>query len=134
MRMEALILQYCSEKALALFGPGSIENGFGFAEFENASLRKERHSVGGQAGEAHFVGNENQIGALFAELLNHVENFGGHFRIESRCRFVEEDDTGFDGDCARDGDALTLATGKSCGLFVSMSVELKAPKQLKGKV
>src|SRR5882762_9716510 len=134
MRMEALILQYCSEKALAPFGPGGIENGFGFAEFENATFGKERHSVGGPAGEAHLVCDQNEVGAFFAELLNHVEDFSGHFWIESGGWLVEEDNARFNGDGASNGDALTLATGKGCGLFVGMSIELKAAKQLEGKV
>ncbi len=97
-------------------------------------LRKKGHSVGGQARETHFVRDENEVGALFAKLLNHVEDLGGHLRVERGCRLIEEDDPRLDCDGASNGDALTLTAGKGRRLFVRVSFELKAAKQLESNV
>lgn len=97
-------------------------------------MRKKRDSVGGQAREAHLVRHENEVGALFAKLLNHVEDLGGHFGIERRCRLIEEHDPRLDGDGTSNGDALTLTAGKGRRLFVRVSIELEAAKQLEGNV
>lgn len=97
-------------------------------------MRKERDAIGGQPREAHLVRDENEVGALFAKLLNHVEDLGGHFRIERGCRLIEEHDARLDCDGASNGDALTLTAGKGRRLFVRVSIELEAAKQLEGNV
>src|SRR5689334_22845783 len=81
-RIIGLILQHGSKEAPAFFRFWRVENRFCFFEFQNPSFGKKGGAVGGQAGETHFVSNEDKIGALVVQLLDSIQHFGGHLGIE----------------------------------------------------
>ena len=45
--------------------------------------------IGDLTGEAHFVGDENEVEAVGFEFFDEFEDFGGHFGIEGAGGFVE---------------------------------------------
>ncbi len=79
--------------------------------FDNTALGDEGNLVGDLSGEAHFVGDGDDVFAFFYEGFYDVEDFGGHFGVEGGGGFVEEEEIGVGGEGSDDGDALSLAAG-----------------------
>src|SRR5207247_2470234 len=123
------VFQDGSEEAATFFGGGLIEDRFSFAELQDSARGKKGNAVGGNPGKAHLVGDENEVSALLSQLFDHVEDLGGHFRIEGGSGFVEENDARFDRNCTGDGDALALAAGEGGGFIEGVGVELATTEQ-----
>ena len=96
---------------------------------QRPTLGDKHAPVGHFAGKAHVVRNDDQVSPLIAQLGDEVENLGGHFRIERRSRFVEDQKARFDGDGAHDGHALLLTAGKLRRTLVGMRGEMEAREQ-----
>src|SRR4051812_32101903 len=75
----------------------------------NATGREKGDAVRYMPGESHLVSDENEIAPLGLDLLDHVEDLGGHLGIEGAGRFIKEEDARLDGDRPRDCDPLLLA-------------------------
>ena len=60
------------------------------ALLQNFSFGEECHLIGDFTGKAHLMSDKQHRSALIAEFRNQLENFGGHFRIKCRGRFVKE--------------------------------------------
>src|SRR4051812_10378685 len=81
-----------------------------------ASRRVLHNATGGEEGDAicyvprksHLVSDENEIAPLGFDLLNDVEDLGGHLRIQGTGRFIKKEDARLDGDRPRDRDPLLL--------------------------
>jgi hypothetical protein len=94
----------------------------------------EGQLIGDAAGEAHLVGDQDEIAAFGSKFGDHVEDFGGHFRIEGGGGFIEEEELGADGHGAGDGDALLLAAGEFGGALVGMGFQLEPAEQVEGLI
>jgi hypothetical protein len=64
--------------------------------------------------------------AAFRELLDQFQHFGGHFRIERRGGFIEEQDLRLRGNGTGDTDTLLLASGEFRGAFVGVGKKTEA--------
>lgn len=93
---------------------------------EHAALGNERNAVGRASGEAHLVGDKNDGFPGFTELHNHIENFGGHLRIEGGCGFVEEEKRRIHSERASYGNTLPLASAELRRLLGRMLGEVEA--------
>jgi hypothetical protein len=129
---RASILQNFRQELFGGFVAGSFEDLHDGAEFYEATFGKETDLVADLAGEAHLVGDEDEVASFFTELFNHVQDFRGHFGVKGGGGFVEEKQARFDGDGPGDGDALSLAAGKFGGLFVAVVGELEAFEKFQG--
>ena len=89
------------------------------AEFDELAGQQERGEVADAGGLLHVVGDDGD-GAEILDLDEELFDFCGADGIESGARLVEEEHFGFDGEAARDAEALLLAAGK----FVSALVEM----------
>lgn len=98
----------------------------------DAGMPDEGDVIGDASGEAHLVGGEDEVAAFGTEFGDEVEHFGGHFGVEGGGGFVEEEEPGFDGDGAGDGDALFLATGELGGSFIGVRGEVEAAEPMVG--
>ena len=82
---------------------------FGGAGFDDGAGGEESDDVTDAAGEAHGVGDEEEVTLFAFELFDGVENFGGGLGIEGGGGLVEKEELGLDGHGAGDGDALLLS-------------------------
>ena len=57
--------------------------------FDDFSIGEKGDMIGDLTGEAHFVGDENEVEAVGFEFFDEFEDFGGHFGIEGAGGFVE---------------------------------------------
>lgn len=112
-----------------LGGCEDLGDGAGFVEL---SVGDDGDLVSDAAGEAHFVGDEDEVAVFLAELLDHFEDLGGHFGIEGGSGFIEEEEAGFDGDGAGDGDALSLSAGEFGRFFVAVIGEAESFEEFHG--
>ncbi len=110
-RTSTSILQNLSQERRRLAGRWLIKYLSDWAGLGDLAIVKKGDVIGDLAGEAHFVGYQDEIAAFFAEFFDHVEDFGGHFRVERGSGLIEEQEARVDGDGAGDGDALALADG-----------------------
>jgi hypothetical protein len=127
-----LIPEDFGEKISADLGLRGIKQGFRGTGLHDLAGGEESDGIGGFASKAHGVGDDDQRPSFGAELEDEVEHFGGHFRVESGRRFVEEEEVGFAGYGARNGHALLLAAGKSCRFFVGVIGKLESFEGLDG--
>jgi hypothetical protein len=93
---------------------------------DDLAAADKRHLVGHLAGKSHFVGHEDEAGAEVFELADHLEDFGGHFRIEGGGRLVEEQPLRLGGEGAENGDPLLLSARELGGALVGMLGELES--------
>jgi len=114
------------QKPLSFRMGRALEERLGSAGFQQFPLGDKRDLVGGMPGEAHLVSGQDQRPAFAPEFLQQVEDFGGHFRIESGGGFVEEESLRLGGHRAGYGDALTLTSGERGGMFVRVIGETEA--------
>src|SRR5271165_2811194 len=70
------------------------EEFLGRTAFYNFAAIHEDHRIGDRARETHLVGHAHHRHPLLGELNHHVEHFLDHFRVERRCRLVEQHDLG----------------------------------------
>jgi hypothetical protein len=94
------------------------------------SSRQKRDAIGDMPGEAHLVGNQNEIAPFGLEFLNHIEDFRRHLRVERTSRFVEKQQARFDRDRARYSNALLLAATQLGG---PMSRVIGKTESIKGR-
>jgi hypothetical protein len=96
----------------------------------DTAITDEGEMVGDPSGETHLVGDQHEIATFGLEGGDGVEHFGGHFGVERRRGFIEEQEAGFDGQRPGDGDALTLTAGQFVRTLVGMAVEFEPGEQL----
>ena len=108
---------------------GAIEHGRRRAVGGNTAVADERHVIGDAPGESHLVRRQHEVATFRPQFRDHVEDFGGHFRIERGGRFVEQQPARFDGDGAGDGDALLLAAREFGGPLVRVFRETKPAEE-----
>lgn len=89
-----------------------IQDLFGGAGFEDAALVEEQDAIGDVAGEGEVVGDEEEGEAVVGEAAEDVTDFLAEFGVEGGGGFVQEEDPGFHGQGAGNGDALLLTTGE----------------------
>lgn len=54
----------------------------GRAGLYDPSLSQKHKPIGDTAGKSELMSNDDQIPPVLAQLLDHIEHFGGHFRIK----------------------------------------------------
>ena len=75
-------------------------------------------AIGDMFHHRQVVGDENHRELHLArEVAQEVQNLCLDGDVERGDRFIGDDELGLDGQCAGDGDALALATGKLVGIF-----------------
>jgi hypothetical protein len=79
---------------------------------KDESLVDEEDVISEIFGESKFVGGEDALRSVVAEVGDEVQHFTGHEGIEGGSGFVEEEDTRFDDERSGDGDTLALAAGE----------------------
>ena len=86
---------------------------FGRAEFDDFS-EIHHHDALADVFDYGEVVRDEQVGdaALFLQVLEQVDDLGLDADIQSADGFVANDEFGFDGERARDADALTLAAAE----------------------
>src|SRR5215210_1854596 len=124
--MNRLVLQDASEKVATLRRRRRREKLRRYSRLDDASSGEEKHVVGSEASEAHFMRHQDEIPAFLLQLLDHLEHLGRHLRVESRRWLVEQQELRFDRDRASNGHALLLATAQLGGFFVRMVLELES--------
>ncbi len=88
----------------------------GRAGFDDASEVRDGGAVGDPASEAEVVGDEQVAEAeVFLELHEQVHDLGANADVEGADRFVADEEPGFDGEGAGDGDALAQPAGRAPG-------------------
>ena len=97
---------------------------------DDLAAADKRHLVGHPAGKAHLVGHEHEPGADLFELADHLEDLGGHLRIEGGGWFVEKQPLRLAGESPEDGDPLLLPAGELGRALVGMLRELEALERL----
>lgn len=102
------------------------------ADFRDSPVGQQRNLIGDLPGEAHFVRDQNKIAPLVAEFLDHIEDFGGHFRVERGSWLIKEKQGRLDCNGASDGDALALSSGQFGGAFGGVVFQAKAREELAG--
>ena len=76
------------------------------------------------------MGHEHEPGADLFELADHLEDLGGHLRIEGGGWLVEKQSLRLAGKSPEDGDPLLLPAGELGGAFVGVLGELEALERL----
>ena len=89
------------------------------AEFNYLAKEQEGGEVADAGGLLHVVGDDSNSAEIF-DLDEELFDFGGADGIESGARLVDEEHFGFDGEAARDAEALLLAAGEFIGALVEM--------------
>ena len=91
-----------------------------FALFEDFPFIDEQDAVGDFPGKAHFMGNDSHGHAVFGQILDDVQYFADHFRVQGRRRFVKEHEFRLHGQGAGNGHTLLLAAGQGfrIGIFL----------------
>jgi len=97
------------QKLLQFAAPGLGEQTFGRAAFHDLPLCHKQAMIACSPGKPHVMRHQQQVAPLVPKLSNDIEHLGGHFRIKSRRRLVEQQKTRFDGDGTGDGHPLLLA-------------------------
>ena len=86
--------------------------------FQDFPFVDEEDAVGDFPGKAHFVGDDGHGHAVFGQILDDVQYFADHFRVQCRCRFIEEHELRLHGQGAGNGHTLLLTAGQSFGIGV----------------
>ncbi len=106
-----------------------VEDVCGRAALDQSSAIHEDHAVGDLAGKAHFMRDDHHGDAGAGELAHDIEDLADHFRVEGRCRFVEEQDSRLHGERAGDRDALLLTARKLTRKFFRLFGDADAGEQ-----
>ena len=95
-------------KSFARRTSGSVKNCLGRRLFDDLAVGHEDDAVGGLAGEAHLVGDDDHRHAVFGEPHHDVEHLGDHLGVERARRLVEQHHLRVHRERPGDGDALLL--------------------------
>jgi hypothetical protein len=109
-----------------------VQDLFRGAGFEDAPLVEEEDAVGDVAGEVEVVGDEEEGEAVIGEAAEDIADFLAEFGVEGGGGFVEEENLGFHGEGAGDGDALLLTAGELGGAVVGAVGEADPFEELEG--
>src|SRR6478609_3912635 len=99
---------------------------------DDRAVGHEDDPVGGGAGEAHLVGDDDHRHALLGEVDHDVEDLLDHLRVEGGGGLVEEHHLRLHRQRAGDRDALLLAAGELGGVLLGLVADAHAVEQLAG--
>src|SRR5665647_2205243 len=119
--------------AQEVLGPARLRVGeelLGCVLLDDPALRHEHHPVGGPAGKAHLVGDDDHRHPVLGQPGHDVEDLVDHLGVERRSRLVEEHDLGIHRQRPSDGHALLLATRKLSGVLVGLLGDADPLQQL----
>src|SRR5436190_23827231 len=88
-----LMRDYPAEKALGALALRVFEQLHRLAFFFDNAVSHEKDAVGGFAGEAHFVADDEHRHAVMGEVAHHVEDLLDHLGVERGGWLVEEHDS-----------------------------------------
>ena len=117
--------------ARALCGCG--EERLRAALLDDLPVGHEDDAVGGLAGEAHLVGDDDHGHPALGQADHHVEDLVDHLRVEGRGRLVEEDDLGVHGQRPGDGDPLLLPARELRGVLVGLGLDADPRRAAPGR-
>ena len=100
--------------------------------FEHFPFRHEENARAYLARKTHLVRDDDHGHTLVRHLLDEVEHFAHHLRVERGSRLVKEHDFGTHGKGADYGDALFLSAGERGRIGVRFAVKPYAPEQAHG--
>lgn len=112
MLNNGINLQFWDDSGQELLGSfffGAGEEVLGMAFFDDMAIFHKEYMVGHIAGKTHFVGHDNHGHTLCSQLLHDSQYVSNQFWVQGRCRFIKEDNIGFDSDGSGDADALLLS-------------------------
>ncbi len=90
-----------------------------FSLLDEPAALEEAHAVCDFARKPHLMRDEQHgVGMGAGEIAYDFQHLADHFRIERRCRFIEQQDLRLHGKRPRNGDALLLAAGTLTGIVV----------------
>lgn len=105
------------EEGLGVRMGGSRGDDFGGADFHRVPQIHDHDAMADMLDHGEIVRDEEVSEAAFAlDVLQEVDDLGLHGDIESADGFVADEKAGFDGEGARDADALTLAAAEFVGI------------------
>ncbi len=99
---------------------GVVDDLAGRALLDDEALVEEDHGVGGLAGEADLVGDDDHGRAGSRQVAHDVEDLADQFGVESGGRLVEQHDLRVQGQRAGDGDPLALPAGQRARVGVGL--------------
>jgi hypothetical protein len=82
---------------------------------ENRSPIHKQYPVGDFPREPHLMRDTNECHSMVRKISDNNQHLTHHLRIERAGRLVKEHDRRLRDQCARDGDALLLASGEFRG-------------------
>lgn len=123
-------MQHALQELADAGGGRGIQQGCAWAVGGDTAIADEGQMVSHSSGEAHLVSDQHEIAALSLQGGDGVEHFGGHFGVERRRGFIEEQEAWFHGERPGNGDALTLATGQFVRALVGVAVEFESGEKI----
>ena len=98
------------------------------ALFDLLTAEHDDHAVGHLGNNSHIVRDEHHCSSSFAfQTIHQCQNFGLNGHIQSRCRLVRDQQTGFAGQCHCDHDTLAHTAGQFVGILGQTALRLWDP-------
>src|SRR6478735_11646537 len=125
-----LVAEDLPEEVLGAVAARVGEELVGCGLLDDLAVGHEDDPVGGTAGEAHLVGDDDHRHAAAGQLGHHVEHLGDHLRVEGRGRLVEQHHLGVHRERTCDRDTLLLTTGELRGVLLGLGLHTDPFEQL----
>mgnify|MGYP006279848267 CR=1 FL=1 len=105
-----MIAECLTQKSLCDGAGGVLKDVLRRGSFDDLTLVENSYGICYVVCEAHFVSDEDAVLVFSKKRRDGVENFGRHFRVECRSRFIEKKKGWLMCECSSDCDALALTS------------------------